>query len=102
MKSAFRGLECGSVAAGDETRVMGATVLGELAGIVRDVFDDQDLAVTAATTPGDVPGWDSGKTVMLVLAVEARFGVTFKSREIERLRSVGDWVRLLAAHGVHG
>jgi len=43
----------------------------------------------------DIPSWDSAKMVMLILAVEESFDVRFRSREIDALRSVGDWVRLI-------
>ena len=45
----------------------------------------------------DIPSWDSAKMVMLILAVEERFDLRFRSREIDALRRIGDWVRLIDA-----
>lgn len=50
-----------------------------------DDFDFED-----ATTADQVPGWDSLSHAAVVCAVEAEFGVRFRTLEVLRLRSVGD------------
>ncbi len=80
----------------------GTELLAVLADIFRDCFGDPTLVLTRRTSARDIPAWDSAKMVFLVLAVEDRFGITMKSREIDNLRNVGDWVRLLEARGVRG
>jgi acyl carrier protein len=70
-------------------------ILDALTTIFREQFDDPTILLAPETSPRDIPAWDSAKTVMLVLAVEERFAITLKSREIDGLSSVGDWVRLL-------
>lgn len=72
-------------------------ILSELAGIFRAMSENPSLVVAPAMRPRDIRGWDSNKTVTLLLAVEERFAVTLTSREIDGLRSVGDWVRVLLA-----
>ncbi|WP_020176578.1 acyl carrier protein [Methyloferula stellata] len=72
-------------------------LLAALTEIFRENFDDEKLVLTMKTTAGDIAGWDSAKMVMLVLAVEERFDVRFRSREIDALRSIGDWVALIEA-----
>jgi acyl carrier protein len=39
---------------------------------------------------GDLPGWDSFKNVEILLACETAFGIQFRSKEIDLIRSVGD------------
>lgn len=46
-------------------------------------------------TAKDVPGWDSYKQVNILIALEEKFSVKFRSREIDKLANVGDLVRLL-------
>jgi acyl carrier protein len=75
-----------------------AEILSELTGIFRDCFDDPAIAIEATTTARDIPAWDSAKMVMLILAVEERFNVRMRSRDIDALRCVGDWVRLIETH----
>ncbi len=70
-------------------------LLDALTEIFRENFDDGKLVLSLSTTARDIPGWDSAKMVMLVLAVEERFDVRFRSKEIDALRSIGDWVALI-------
>ena len=41
------------------------------------------------TSPADVVEWDSPSHVMLILAIESRFGVEFTPAELGKLTSVG-------------
>ena len=72
-----------------------ADVYAALTDIFRDCFNDKALALNGATSARDIAGWDSAKMVYLVLAVEDCFGIRMRSREIDALRCVGDWVRLI-------
>ena len=72
-------------------------ILAELTEILREAFGDDALTVTPETTAKDVPGWDSIRMVSILIAVEDRFGIKTRSREIDRLRSVGDFVALIRA-----
>jgi acyl carrier protein len=56
-----------------------AEVYSKLTGVFRDVFDEDDLAVTPQTTADDVDGWDSLSHIRLVLAVSKAFGVKFSA-----------------------
>lgn len=65
-------------------------LMTELQSVLRDVFEDDTLVVSAQTTADDVPGWDSLQHVTLVLQVESHFGVRFVSSEVADLKNVGD------------
>ena len=67
----------------------------EVYAIIRDVLLNDDLVLTPETSAADVEGWDSVQQVSIILAVEAHFGIRLKSREIDRLRNVGDIVRVI-------
>ena len=67
----------------------------ELNGVFRDVFDDDSIAVGPGTTAADIPEWDSQAHISLIVAAEERFGVRFRTAEIEGLKDVGDFVRLI-------
>jgi acyl carrier protein len=69
--------------------------LTRLTAIFRQCFDDESIVLRPDMKARDIPSWDSAKMVMLILAVEESFDVRFRSREIDALRSVGDWVRLI-------
>lgn len=72
-------------------------LLAALTQIFRENFNDDGLVLMMTTTARDIPGWDSAKMVMLVLAVEERFDVRFRSRDIDALGAIGDWVALIEA-----
>jgi acyl carrier protein len=64
-----------------------------LTDVFRQVFDDPGITLTPHTTADDVDGWDSLSHVNLILAVENRFNVRFKQKEILGFKNVGDLAR---------
>ena len=67
----------------------------DLMALFRDVFDDESIIIGAGTTAEDIAGWDSQAHVTLVVATEERFGIRFRTAELEQLHNVGDFVRLI-------
>jgi acyl carrier protein len=72
-----------------------AAILERLTDLLRDVLDDDDIALTAGTTARDVPGWDSLANVRFILAAEQAFKVRFAAAESARLKNVGELVALI-------
>jgi acyl carrier protein len=72
-------------------------VMERLNKVFAEIFRRDDLALQPAMTAADVPGWDSFKQIEIVVAVEERFHVKFRTREIIRLRNIGDMVALIAS-----
>lgn len=70
-------------------------IFEQLSAVFRDVFDDETIALRPETTADDIDGWDSQAHVTLVVATEMRFGIKFRTAELESLRNVGDFVRLI-------
>jgi acyl carrier protein len=73
-----------------------AAILAALNEIFREVFEDDELTITEATTADDVKGWDSMNHITLVVMTERRFKVKFQTAEIEELKNVGEFVALIA------
>jgi acyl carrier protein len=46
-------------------------------------------------TAKDVAGWDSFKQIEIILAVEEKYGVKFRTRELDSLHNVGDLARVV-------
>jgi acyl carrier protein len=65
--------------------------------IFADLFGRDDIVLAPGITAEDVDGWDSYRQVELLLAVQERFGLRFSSREIDRMRRLGDLVAVVAA-----
>ena len=76
----------------------GADIQVALTELFREVLGDPGLDLQPGDSEGDIPGFDSGKKVLLVLAVEERFDIRLRSREIDALRCIGDWVSLVHRH----
>jgi acyl carrier protein len=66
-----------------------------LTEIMRDVFDDEALTVTDATTAKDVEHWDSLTHVNLIVAVEKTFRIRLTMKESGELPNVGALVQLI-------
>lgn len=69
----------------------------KLQAVFRDVFEDDELEINAQTTAADVEGWDSLAHVTLMINVEKRFGVKFRSSDIAQLKRVGELMDLINA-----
>jgi len=72
-----------------------ADILAKVAASIASVLDQPNLVVTMRTTAEDVEGWDSFNHVNIVVAIEGQFGITFNAAEVEELRAVGEFVKLI-------
>ena len=63
--------------------------------VFQDVFDDEEIHVTAETTANDIEDWDRLEHINLVVAVEAKFGVKFNMNEVVSFKNVGEMVDAL-------
>lgn len=60
--------------------------------ICRDVFEDEDLVVTNATTAEDVDAWDSLTHLGLICEIEKAYKIKFTMGEIQGFKNVGELV----------
>lgn len=70
-------------------------IYARLTDVFREVFEDPDLVLRPEITARDVPGWDSGKMIEILMATEEAFGITFTSREVDTMLRVGDLAETL-------
>jgi acyl carrier protein len=69
-------------------------IFDRIAEIIRDTLDEPELALTPATTAREVDGWDSIAMINIILDVQKAFNVRFRSSEVDKLASIGDFVGL--------
>ncbi|MHB0853016.1 acyl carrier protein [Stutzerimonas nitrititolerans] len=74
-----------------------ADILDALTQLFHDVIDDNGIELTPETTANDIDGWDSQAHVTLIVAAEQRFGIRFRTAELESLRNVGHFVQSIGA-----
>jgi acyl carrier protein len=72
-----------------------AEILAVLTDLFREILDNSLIELKPTDKDSDIPGFDSAKKVHLVLSVEDRFGIQLRSCEIDDLRSVADWTRII-------
>jgi acyl carrier protein len=66
-----------------------------LTGIFRDLFDDDSIELTPATTADDIEDWDSVTHIELLVEIERAFGIRFNTGEVAGLENVGEMADLI-------
>ncbi len=74
-------------------------IITRLTEVFRDVFDDEDIVISAETTADDIEDWDSIEHITLIGAVEEEFGMRFKMGEVSGMHNVGEMVNIIAQRG---
>lgn len=64
--------------------------------VFQDVFDRPDLQITATMTAEDIDEWDSLTHIMLIVATEKAFKISFTTKEVKSLKNIGDFIQLIA------
>jgi len=62
-----------------------------------DVLDNPSIVINLNTTADDVEDWDSLNHIQLVVAIEKRFNVRFKSSEIRNWENVNEMIESILA-----
>jgi acyl carrier protein len=70
-----------------------------LTRVFREVFDDDDIEISDATTAADVEEWNSLSHVTLVVACEKEFGLKLSPAQVGRLKNVGQMLDVLVERG---
>ena len=70
-------------------------ILNALTQVFRDVFDDDDIVLAPDMTADNIDGWDGQTHVILIVAAEQRFGIKFRTAELESLKNVGHFAQLI-------
>lgn len=71
-------------------------VMARLNDVFQDVFDDDSIRITAATSAKDIEDWDSLEHINLIGAVEREFRMKFTVREVSGMKNVGEMAAIVA------
>lgn len=66
-----------------------------LTQVFRDVFDDDDIVLTDATSAKDIEDWDSLEHINLIAAVERTFKMRFTMKEVSGMKNVGEMAQIV-------
>lgn len=72
-------------------------MLEELQEVFRDVFDDPEMVITEELSANDVDDWTSLVHMQLLAAIEEKYQITFSTRDIRRMKKVGDLLACIEA-----
>ncbi len=72
-------------------------VYDKLNEIFRDVFDDDSIQLTDATTADDIEDWDSLEQITIINGCEKKFNVKFNMMEVTSLHNVGEMVDMICS-----
>jgi acyl carrier protein len=75
-------------------------IIKEINNIFIDVLDDEDIAISEATTSDDIDDWDSLNHIHLVVAIEKHFKLRFTSQEIQSWNNVGEMILNMQEKGI--
>lgn len=78
---------------------MSNAIRPEIAEIFADIFEFEG-EISPATSPADVPKWDSLKHIALVTTLEQSFDISLSMDEMHEIQSVRDIETILERHGV--
>jgi acyl carrier protein len=67
----------------------------KLQQIFRDLFDDDSIVLSDATSAPDIPGWDSLNNVKLIVRIEREFKIRFATGGLMGLKNVGELLALI-------
>jgi acyl carrier protein len=65
-------------------------VSGRLKQVILRELDLDEFEIAETTTANRVPGWDSLSHIRIITAIEAEYGIRFRTLEVLRLKNVGD------------
>ena len=63
--------------------------------VFADVFGRDDIVLHPSLMSQDVVGWDSFRQVEITLALEEKFSIRIRTKELNELANVGDLVALV-------
>lgn len=72
-----------------------AEITASITDILREIFQMPYLCITPGSNAQTVSGWDSMKQVMILMAIEEKFGISLSTREMSRLKNVGDLIAVV-------
>jgi acyl carrier protein len=73
------------------------STLDNLNLIFQSVLHIPELVLEPQMATGDLPGWDSFKNVEIILECELFFGIRFRAKDLDGLRTIADLVNFIDA-----
>ena len=72
-----------------------AEISQKLEQILRNVFENDSIAIRDNLSASDIEGWDSLNHINLIVALEKEFNIRFTTREVYAAENVGEFIDML-------
>lgn len=70
-------------------------IYSKLTAIFHEVFNNPSIVLSDNLTASDVDNWDSLTHMILISEVEKEFNITFKLKELNKMKNVGALVDIV-------
>lgn len=74
-----------------------AAITKRLAELLSFYSGAPEASLGAASSPQNTQGWDSAANLNFIAAIEEEYSVTIPTRDVVKLRTLGDFAAYLAA-----
>jgi len=73
-----------------------SSIYNKLTVIFQEIFSNSNLILTESLSANDVDNWDSLTHMILISEIETQFDITFKLKELNKMKNVGDLVEIIS------
>ena len=70
-------------------------IIEKVTAIFHEVFNDNTIVLRDDMTAKDVENWDSLTHMLMITKVEETFGIKFKLKELNKLKTVADLINTI-------
>jgi acyl carrier protein len=72
-------------------------ILEGIETILKSVLNHENFEISETLSATDVDGWDSLTHMMIISEVEQKFSITFKLKELNKMKNIGDMIDLIVS-----
>jgi acyl carrier protein len=72
-------------------------IIAQVKQILKTALNHENFEMSETLSATDVDGWDSLSHMIIISEVEKQFSITFKLKELNKMKNMGDMLDLIAS-----
>ena len=72
-------------------------IIAQVNQILKSVLNHENFEISETLSATDVDGWDSLSHMIIISEVEKQFSITFKLKELNKMKNMGDMLDLISS-----
>lgn len=72
-------------------------IIAQVKQILKTALNHENFEMNETLSAADVDGWDSLSHMIIISEVEKQFSITFKLKELNKMKNMGDMLDLIAS-----